>query len=924
MPDLSLPAPHEDGGTVLRPSFGRQLRLAREALESVHRLFVVGVWGSGRTTLLRELVRTRTDGETAVLLSPVEGDQERPWSGLAQLLAQLPRDLLAPLPRSRQSVLKQITHEYADPGNGNGPDALAVRLAVAELLATDRDSRWLLAVDDGQWLDAGSADVVRYAAQTLAPGRFRTAVAVRTGLHPTAGYRVTTEHAPRITLGMLTLEETALYLESRGERAATASAVHRDSGGHPLLVRSLTDELNGGPDRDPSAVRDSSSRPIRELAAAWLATVTEDVRDTLTRLALAHAATRLEVRRTWPDSSEAHLACALDAGILVTPDGDRLVFAAQAVRSEAAGGAGRLARDAHRALAATTPDPVHAARHRLLSEDRPGSQVLKGADEAASQARIDGDRALAADILLAAAERTPSGQRQSRLSRLVAAAQDAGAAGRADQALRAARALAVARAGECEATALLAVVDASGQELDGMDEVLLRARHLARGNAAVLAAVDLRSAVRHNLGGRPGEARQAALRAVREASAAQLPALTAAALTMQARIERITEHPGADRTLSRALAVVHDGTDLPLRDTARYLAARHALFDDRLAEAGAALMELLPPAEASGSAEDLQEVLRSLAELEVRRGSCARALHWSERALAVGRDAGLSLGPAWYTCAMTAMAGSSFDEAVRYARLGALVSREAGDLVFTSRNLLALGTAELVTGQPGQAVKSLGRVAELERLQQVRDVTMLRWHPELIEALAACGRHEEAAQLLTTLRVMSSAQALATGWGAGLDRAEAVHLAHTARKEEAVALVERAGERFGELGLRLEEGRTHLALARIERGRRRGAAARHAAERAAALFEDTGARPWSALAHGLLRGADDAGAERAGPDPLTAMERKVADVVMSGASNKETAQQLFLSVKTVEATLSRVYRKLAVRSRSQLAAALHA
>lgn len=77
-----------------------------------------------------------------------------------------------------------------------------------------------------------------------------------------------------------------------------------------------------------------------------------------------------------------------------------------------------------------------------------------------------------------------------------------------------------------------------------------------------------------------------------------------------------------------------------------------------------------------------------------------RALHWSARALAVGRAAGLSLGPAWYTCATAAAAGSSFDEAARFARLGVLVSREAGDLVFTSRNLLALATVELVTGSP--------------------------------------------------------------------------------------------------------------------------------------------------------------------------------------------------------------------------------
>ncbi|MEV0096902.1 LuxR family transcriptional regulator [Streptomyces sp. NPDC050738] len=911
-PEGSTSALHEGGRTGLWPAFDTHLRAGLEALEHHHGVLVDGVWGSGRTTLLRALAHTLAgQGASVIRLSPGPGDERRAMSGLAHMLATLPRNLPASLHPAQQSVLHHVMQGDLAPAFPH--DVLAVRLATTALLASDDDTRWLLAVDDAQWLDAASADVVQHLAGALAPGRFRTAVTVRTAHQPASGHRAMTEHAPRIGIGMLTLEETVHYLESMGERAATAVPVHRDSGGHPLLVQALA----------APPTPDAPGRTARELAASWLATVDEEVRETLALLALAHDPTRLQVRRTWPDRTDAHLAAALEAGILKPLAGDRIVFAARALQSEAAGSgtAFRIAA-AHRALAGTTPDPVRAARHQLLGEDRPSPDVLDRADEAAAQARAGGDRALAADILLAAAARTSNGQRPTRLRRLVAAAEDAGAAGRADLALRAADALSATRAGAAEAVALLAVVDASGQELADLDQLLLRARRLARGDAALLAAVDMRSAIRHNLGGRPGEARQAALSAVREASTARLPALKAAALTMQARIERITAHPGAGRTLQLALAVPQSGLPLPLRDTPQYLAVRHALFDDRLDEARTALTGLLPLAEASGSAEDLQEILRSLAELEIRSGNCARALQWSERALSVGRAAGLSLGPAWYTCAMTAMAGSSFDEAARFARLGVLVSREARDLVFTSRNLLALGTVELVTGEPGRAAANLGKVADLEQLQHVRDVTMLRWQPERVEALAATGQQEPAAHLLNALRRTASAQALATGWGAGLDRSEAVLLAHLNRRQEAVVLLERAGEHFHELGLRLEEGRTHLTRGRIERGRRRGAAARSAGERAMTLFEDAGARPWTALVHTFLYAAEEIGAPQGGPAALTVTERRVADVVISGASNKEAAQRLFLSVKTVEATLSRVYRKLDVRSRSQLAAVL--
>lgn len=917
--------------TLLWPQAPARLHAAREALQRHQRVLVTGAWGSGRSTLLNQLARTTGQDTPLVRVCPRPGDDRRPLSGLAQLLAALPPDAAKALPPAQRTLLEQaahvaqVAHAQVAGERTPPPDLLAVRLAATALLtaATNDGPHLLLSVDDAQWLDETSAEVLRHTATALAPGRIRMAVAVRTASRPTAGHRVTGEHTPCVALEPLTLEETVLYLESQGIRTATAVALHRAGGGHPLLLQALAADTTQGPPTTTPRHRQAAAT-VKETARAWLATTDDEVHATLARVALAHEPTRLQIRRTWGPSSDTHITSAVQAGILDLLPGDRVAFTAQALRHEAADSTSpRLTAAAHRALATTAPDPVHAARHRLLGQDLPDENILTGADEAATLARAGGDCALAADILLAAAERTPGDRRATRLRRLTDAARDAAAAGRADLARHAADALATARAGPAEVLALLAAVDASGQELTEMDELLPRARRLAGTDTALLAAVDLRSAIRHNLGGRPEEARRAARRAVREASAAHQPDLTIAALTMQARMERITAHPAAQRTLHRALAAAdRSHTALALRDTPRYLASRHALFDDRLDEAETALTSLLPLAEVSGSADDLQEVLRSLAELDVRKGACTRAARWSERALAIGRGAGLSLGPAWYTCALTAAAGSSFDDATRFARMGTLVSREAGDLVFTSRNLSAWGTTELVTGHPAQAAALLGQVAELEHLQQVRDVTMLRWQPDLVEALTLSGQHTPAEQALQSLRRSATPAALSTGWGAGLDRAEAVHLARTGHRPEAIGLLERAGSHFAELGLRLEAGRTQLTRARIERARRRGAAARRAADEATALFEETGARPWTDLAHAFRRAADGQNPSPRGPATLTATERKVVDVVVAGASNKEAAQQLFLSVKTVESVLSRVYRKLDVRSRNQLAAAL--
>lgn len=149
-----------------------------------------------------------------------------------------------------------------------------------------------------------------------------------------------------------------------------------------------------------------------------------------------------------------------------------------------------------------------------------------------------------------------------------------------------------------------------------------------------------------------------------------------------------------------------------------------------------------------------------------------------------------------------------------------------------------------------------------------------------------------------------------------LDRSEALVRAARGDREAAVAQLTSAQDRLGKLGYGLEEARAAFALARL-RGRGPGAAA---FDEAARMFRRCRALPW-------LRQVEDALAAP-GPEPvpdrpeapaalevLAAMERQVAALVMEGATNREIAARLFISVKTVEATLTRVYRKLGIRSR---------
>jgi len=116
-----------------------------------------------------------------------------------------------------------------------------------------------------------------------------------------------------------------------------------------------------------------------------------------------------------------------------------------------------------------------------------------------------------------------------------------------------------------------------------------------------------------------------------------------------------------------------------------------------------------------------------------------------------------------------------------------------------------------------------------------------------------------------------------------------------------------------------ELGRTLLVKGQIERRAKRKAAARSSLERALAVFEQLPAPLWAKRARGELRRVGLRPVDR---DALTESEQRVATLAASGLRNREVAAQLYMSPKTVEANLARVYRKLGIHSRAELGARL--
>ncbi|MER8235199.1 AAA family ATPase [Streptomyces sp. NPDC094049] len=955
-------------GTAPGPApVGREELLARleRALSARGRALLTGPAGVGKTEVaFAAATRAEARGETVIWLATLPSDREIPGASAAALVASVAATtvrpdpgpdpgahppgtpgVLAGLPGPQRTAVAMLCREA--PLAAGGWDPIALRLGIAQILrALTRRGPVLLVVDGAQHMDADSADLLRSALH-LAPTSLRVVAVETPEPYAEAGgpyrepHRTEDPYATRLWVPSeadvllvppLHADEIAELLIHHRLPSRMAGRIHRASGGNPRLAlavgRSLADART--PVHHAEAL--TLSGRARDLARQLLGAAPPAVRATLLLAALALRPSAALVRRAGRSNAEADLAAAERAGLVSLAEDGSLSFTAGLLPSTLVHDACWAERSAgHAALAEVVDDPVEAVRHRALATDRPDEDLAAEVAAAADLARRRGNSALAAELALLAAESTPGRHGTRRIARLVDAAEEAARAARADLAMRAATDLLARDAGPADRVrARLAVLDTAGQGLTGLDEMYVHAMEDSEEDTALRAAVQLRLAIKYVLAdGDPERSRTAALESAALAASTGDPRLAAQALTVQARMERALGSPDTEAVLAQARALELAERPLGIRNAAQILTIRHALFDDRLSDARDELGALLPLVRRRGSVEDAIELFRTLAEIESRIGRCPSALAHAGQSLALTLEAGLSPGPAWYALALAETAGGSFARAASYARRSVQASEEEGDRIFLSRSRYALGRVQLVNGDVAAALETLRRVQADERAQSTVDPSMLRWHEELAEALLATDAGDEARTLLEEVRPVAARLGRKTVL-LGCDRVHGLWLAAEGRTDEAAQLLTRTAERFGRAGLPLERGRALIALARVERRRRRRSAAQGALYEAATVFERAGAAPWLALATETPAGGaaegpgPGSGSEEALPglSALTEAELRLARLVGQGASNQEAAAKLYLSVKTVEARLTRIYQKLDVRSRAQLATAL--
>ncbi|GID64876.1 transcriptional regulator [Actinoplanes cyaneus] len=875
--------------------------------------------GIGKSALLDAVTeQAAARGELILRLRPARGERTLAYAGIADLVRQVPPDVVASLAPAARTALAAL--RQGRPPRTGGP-ALARRLLLPALLTQSaRGSAVLLVLDDAQWLDPESAALIAFAMRRRPGPRIRAVAAERRP--DRAGHRRAARLVPapvtEIAVPPLTPDDLTAVLEARGLPCRTASRLHRASAGNPFLALALGSTSADGPAWRPAPLPEAA----RDLARELLSGLGAEVRATLLVAALATDPTVTLLLRAGRDDADRELRLAAAAGVVeVTGEAIRFTppLIGQVLVEETAAG-DRAA--THAALAGAALDPLDALRHRALRSARPDATVARRLAGAANQCVARGADRTAAEFYLLAADRAPHQLTAERLDWLVAAARTALTGGSPALAGRAAEAViaADAPAGH-RVRARVVLIDLAGQALGEMGEMFAAALAEAGDDPALLAPVRLRLIWQAMITGEPDRAAAEALSTAAIAHRAGDTTSEAMALSGLAQIQRMRGEPEWRDSLARALALPASPAPDWLHYGPHYMAARFALIDDRLDEARAELLRLLAVAEHDRIGEARVEVLRSLSEVATRAGRCREALRYAHRAVQAAQDAGLSPGPTWYTAAVAELAGGSLAAAAGFARRGIRASEQEGDNLYLRRNLHALGQAGLRSGETRAGVAALRRLRDLEAEAGNSDPMIVRWHADLAVGLAALGEHVEAAETLAHARKAAERLGSSPALAGYLDRATAVVHSESGQADSAVELSTAAAQLFEQLRQPVEQGHALLVAGGAERRRRRYAAARLLIGAALAIFMSADARPWAEETERALARTEGSLAPEQG---LTSTELRIAQLVRDGASNREIASRLYLSVKTVEATLTRVYRKLGVRSRTQLSSRLQA
>jgi DNA-binding CsgD family transcriptional regulator len=556
-----------------------------------------------------------------------------------------------------------------------------------------------------------------------------------------------------------------------------------------------------------------------------------------------------------------------------------------------------------------------------LAADGPDPEVAAALERAAEHARTRGATVAAAELCEAGRRLTPADAVSDGYRRAILAARYRWLSGDARGAAAVLEGvIATAPAGQLRAEAMvtLAAAHQIGGDHPRAVEVARRALAEPGIDDAVRAEAASRVAgvllfMREELQIGLEHARLAA--EIAERSADQR--LWASKLSIVSLLEVMTGSPAAAAT-ARAAASLGDGRDWRGGvGSSGYDRANQAMWTDGHEEAAEMLRVLHDDAVQRGEEGSIAHILAQRALADYLAGRWSDAAQHADVGYEAAVHAGQPFPEAWTLSTralVRASLGLEADARADASAVSALVG-DRGMGVARIHSGWALGLLELSLERPAETLRVLTPLREWLLAAGVGEPAAARFIPDEIEALIALGRTDEAVSVLGWLdergRALDRASALATA-----ARCRGLLAAAGGDHDRSLAAFARALAQHERVPMPFERARTLLALGAVQRRVKQRAAARATFGQALAIFQHLGAGLWAARTSAEI--ARIGGRAPAG-DTLTVTERRTAELVAQGLTNKEVAAALFVTPKTVETQLSRIYAKLGVHSRTALA-----
>jgi DNA-binding CsgD family transcriptional regulator len=572
----------------------------------------------------------------------------------------------------------------------------------------------------------------------------------------------------------------------------------------------------------------------------------------------------------------------------------------------------------HRTLSQIAPNEEEQARHLALGTPAPDRSVAATVERAAHAARLRGAPGTAKELLDESIRLTPVDDERDHIRRTLEATEvsfEAGDTARTLASLTALRQRLGPGHDRAQVLRRLGVVKGELESAPAAIELFEAALSEAQGDRILEAeihrdlawmttwATDLQSAREH--------ARRAVDLGGSTTEASVLAEILAAAVYVEFAIG------GGIRSdlLERALVLEGGGAQVRLDRSPTLVKGVILLALDRLDEARTCFETLLHVATDRGDESNVSTANYYIGLVQLRAGNWALAGDRIEEGLEISEQTGVNRQVLTYARSLLDAHLGRVEAATRRAERDVKAWETQGEKLYLLRNLALLGFLALSCADPARAASYLRRARSLADEIGFGEPSLLLFHLDEVESLVSVGELEKARTLLDSFE--ERARGLDRGSAlAGAERCRGILLAARGDLLPALVALEQAVTRYERLSLPFERGRSLLALGATQRRAKQRRQARKTLEEASHVFEELGARLWLERTRADLRRI---GGRPSAAGRLTPTEQRVAALVAEGRSNKEVAATLFVTVKTVEANLTRIYPKLGVRSRAELA-----